>query len=171
MGGAERALGTAARARLIVSATILERLLSREAFKTLVLARSGGLCVFCPRPAIEAHHILERKLFANGGYYASNGAAVCADHHWDCEATRLSVEAVRAAAGITTVLLPEGLLAGRLYDKWGTRIWPSGLRSWGPLEGDVGARRALAAGGLLGRMMPASHHELDGSGFAQGVPS
>lgn len=149
-----------------MSATALEPLLSREAFQVEVLARSHGRCVFCTQAAMAAHHILERKLFACGGYYASNGAAVCAGHHWDCETTRLSVEAVRAAAGITVAILPQSLAPDGAYDKWGNRIWQSGLRSWGPLEGDGGARRALAAGGFLGLMMPAAYREDATAGIA-----
>lgn len=151
-----------------MKAAIQEPLLSRDAFKTAVLARSRGRCAFCTRPAVSAHHILERKLFVCGGYYASNGAAVCAEHHWDCETTRLSVEDVRAAAGVFVAILPETLEAGGCYDKWGNRIWPSGLRSWGPLEGDAGAWRALAAGGFLGRMMPAAYREGEADSLALG---
>lgn len=136
------------------------QLLSREDFKRWVLHRSAGKCVFCPQPAMDAHHVLERKLFADGGYYLGNGAAVCEDHHWACETTLLSVEAVRAAAGIKQPALPAGFEAARAYDKWGNRVWPSGLRTWGPLEHDTGARKALAAGGYLGALMPPGYAEL-----------
>jgi hypothetical protein len=136
-----------------------ERLLTRGEFKRQVFLRSRGKCVFCSRDAVDAHHILERKLFVDGGYYASNGAAVCEAHHWQCETTQLSVETVRAHAGINQSTLPAGLLTDVPYDKWGNRIWPSGLRSWGPLENDSGARKALAAGGVLGLMLPADYRE------------
>ena len=135
-------------------------LLSREEFKRQVFARSRGACVFCGKPAVDAHHILERKLFVDGGYYAENGAAVCEGHHWECESTVLAVDVVRAAAGLTgAVKLPPALDQAGTYDKWGNRIWPSGLRSWGPLETDTGARRALAQGGFLAVMMPADYCE------------
>jgi len=135
------------------------KLLSREEFSKQVLTRNGGKCVFCHKPAVDPHHILERKLFADGGYYLSNGAAVCDEHHWQCERTQLSVEEVRVAAGVSKVVLPPGFQEGATYDKWGNRVWPSGLRSWGPLEGDTGARKALAQGGVLGLMMPADFAE------------
>lgn len=134
-------------------------LLTREEFKRQVFLRSRGKCVFCACDAVDAHHVLERKLFADGGYYLGNGAAVCEEHHWQCETTQLSVEAVRAQAGIRQPTLPAGLLNAVPYDKWGNRIWPSGLRSWGPLETDSGARKALAAGGVLGLMLPADYRE------------
>jgi hypothetical protein len=135
------------------------KLLTREEFSKQVLARSRGKCVFCTKPAVDPHHILERKLFEDGGYYLDNGAAVCEEHHWQCERTQLSVEDVRAAAGIRDVVLPAGFERGTKYDKWGNRIWPSGLRTWGPLEGDTGARKALAQGGVLGLLMPGDYAE------------
>lgn len=122
------------------------RLLSREEFKRVVLARAGGRCVFCPAPATAAHHILERKLFPDGGYYAGNGAAVCDDHHWQCETTELSVEAVRQAAGIVAWVLPPGFDPARRYDKWGNEVLRDGTRVAGPLVDDVGMKRALHQG-------------------------
>jgi hypothetical protein len=60
-------------------------LLYRERFKEVVFRRAAGLCVFCAAQAVDAHHILERKLFAeDGGYYAGNGATVYEDHHRQC---------------------------------------------------------------------------------------
>jgi hypothetical protein len=138
-----------------------QTLLTRAGFREAVFARSKGRCVFCGQAAVDAHHILERKLFADGGFYLGNGAAVCDTHHWDCETTLLSVEDVRQAAGIKTVVAPNNLVVGARYDKWGNRCWPSGLRSWGPLQNDEGARRALAKGGFLGLLMPESYVELD----------
>lgn len=134
-------------------------LLSREQFKAEVFRRSAGRCIFCSAPAVDAHHILERKLFADGGYYLANGVAVCEAHHWQCETTVLTVEQVRTAAGICTAVLPAGFDSLAMYDKWGNRVWPSGLRTWGPLEQDTGARKALAAGAVLGLLMPADYAE------------
>ena len=134
-------------------------LLTRPEFSRLVLARKGGQCVACAKPAVDPHHILERKLFPDGGYYLDNGAGVCAECHLKCEFTTLSVEDVRVLAGITSPVLPPGFEPGVPYDKWGNRIWPSGLRTVGPLEHDTGMRRALAAGGVLGMLMPADYSE------------
>lgn len=134
-------------------------LLTREAFKTQVFARSKQRCVFCGAPAVDAHHILERKLFEDGGYYLDNGAAVCEDDHWKCETTEHSLEDVRRAAGITKPVIPPTLDASAVWDKWGNRVWPSGMRTWGALEGDTGAKKALAQGGFLGFMMPAGYTE------------
>lgn len=134
-------------------------LLTREAFKTEVFARSKQRCVFCGAPAVDAHHILERKLFEDGGYYLDNGAAVCEDDHWKCETTEHSLDAVRRAAGITKPAIPPTMDANAVWDKWGNRVWPSGMRTWGVLAGDTGAKKALAQGGFLGFMMPAGYTE------------
>lgn len=136
-------------------------LLTREEFKTQVFARSRGKCVFCNAPAADAHHILERKLFDNGGYYLNNGAAVCEDDHWKCETTEHSVDDVRLAAGIVFTVVPKSLYTAVKLDKWGNRVWPSGMRTWGPLADDTGARKALAHGGFLGLMMPEGYAEND----------
>lgn len=137
----------------------LDPLLTREEFKRQVFARNSGRCLFCQEPADAAHHILERKLFADGGYYLSNGAGLCARHHWQCETTELSVAQVRQHTGAVRHRFPDGWTTAGVYDKWGNRLWPSGLRSWGPLEADTGARKALAAGGYLGVMMPSTYTE------------
>ena len=144
------------RAPFAVDETVL---LSREEFKRQVFQRSRGRCVLCGCLAVDAHHVMERKLFADHGYYLGNGAAVCEQDHWRCETTEVSLDDVRKAAGIAHVVLPPGYSTAEQYDKWGNRVWPSGLRTWGPLETDSGARKALAAGGYLGRVMPAGYSE------------
>ena len=32
---------------------------------------------------VDAHHIMDRRLWKDGGYYLSNGAALCSKHHLD----------------------------------------------------------------------------------------
>ena len=127
-------------------------LLSREAFNEQVFKRDRMKCIFCTLPAVDAHHILDRKLFADGGYYLNNGASVCADHHLLCELTLLSVEHVRVSAGITEVIVPEGFDPAALYDKWGNKLRPDGLIEPGPLFEDTGCHRALVRGGALSRI-------------------
>jgi hypothetical protein len=111
-------------------------LLSREEFKKQVFARDKGKCVFCRLPAVDAHHILDRKLFPDGGYYLSNGASVCEEHHWSCEMTTITVEAVRTACGIQETILPNSLEAGPVYDKWGNIINLDGTRTKGSIFDD-----------------------------------
>lgn len=131
-----------------------EPLLSRARFKEEVFRRSRGRCCLCPAPAMDAHHILDRKLFDDGGYYLSNGAAVCEGHHWQCETTVLALPVVRAAAQIHQVVLPDCLAAlgfAAPLDKWGNLLldgtW-TGYRLLGPLGSDTGMNKALAAAGL-----------------------
>ncbi len=103
--------------------TISEPLLTREQFRERVFERDRGRCVFCGAPAVDAHHILERRLWGEcGGYFLSNGASVCATHHLDCESTFLSVEEVREKCGITKKILPPHFYDDVQYDKWGNII-------------------------------------------------
>lgn len=134
-------------------------LLSREAFKAQVFMRSKQLCGFCGGPAVDAYHILERKLFKDGGYYLDNGAAVCEKHHWMCETTELDLNAVRHACSIVRPVVPPCMNPSTTFDKWGNYVWLSGMRTWGPLEHDAGARKALEKGGFLGVMMPPGYAE------------
>ena len=54
-----------------------DELLSRDDFRELTFQRDGHRCVLCGAPAQDAHHIIERRLFPDGGYYLGNGASVC----------------------------------------------------------------------------------------------
>lgn len=127
-----------------------EALLSRDEFRSQVFKRDGSRCVICGAEAADAHHIIERRLFSDGGYYLSNGASLCAKHHLSAEHTTLSAEEIRAAAGIKGILLPETLEGSERYDKWGNAILPDGRRSKGPLFDDESVQKALRAGGVLG---------------------
>lgn len=124
-------------------------LLSRDAFRSAVFARSGGKCVICHGPAADAHHIMERRLFPDGGYYLNNGAAVCPQHHLDCETTKISVEDIRLAAGIERKVLPPEYYSDQPYDKWGNPILANGRRMRGELFQDESVQKVLAMGGVL----------------------
>lgn len=73
-------------------------------------------------------HIIERKLFLDGGYYIDNGASVCDEHHWSCEKTDISVEEVRLACKIKTIIIPEHFDINISYDKWGNVLLANGIR-------------------------------------------
>jgi hypothetical protein len=94
-------------------------LLTRDNFRESVFKRDSNKCVICKEPGVDAHHILDRKLFEDGGYYLDNGATLCSECHIDAEKSNLTVEQIREAAGITNIILPSGLLPGVIYDKWG----------------------------------------------------
>lgn len=69
-----------------------DKLLTREEFKKQVFARTKGKCCVpgCTCDAIDAHHIMDRKLWKDGGYYLSNGAALCSKHHLDAEQGKIT---------------------------------------------------------------------------------
>jgi hypothetical protein len=97
------------------------KLLTRDQFREGVFERDGHKCVICKAPAVDAHHIMERRLWPDGGYYLDNGASVCAECHIECEGTFISVEEVREAAGVKTIVPPH-LYPDQAYDKWGNPI-------------------------------------------------
>lgn len=119
------------------------KLVSREQFKEMAFKRDGYKCVFCSETKISCHHILDRKLFADGGYYVDNGASVCDKHHWDCEKTDLSVEVVRKACGIENIIVPEGFDKQKIYDKWCNVILPDGRREPGPMFFEENVQKVL----------------------------
>lgn len=121
------------------------KLLTRDAFREGVFARDGHRCVLCAAPGTDAHHVIERRLFPDGGYYLENGATVCADCHLACEATEVSVEEVRIAAGITRPVLPPHFYDdGTVVDKWGNVVLPDGRRLRGELFWDESVQKVLA---------------------------
>lgn len=121
-------------------------LLTRDEFRKLVFDRDGDSCVLCGADAQDAHHIMERRLWPDGGYYLENGASVCGKCHLRCEATLVSCEEVRAAAGIKTIAMPPHLYADAEspYDKWGNPILPNGQRMRGELFDDESVQKVLA---------------------------
>lgn len=119
-------------------------LLSRNEFREAVFARDGGKCVTCKQPGQDAHHIMERRLFPDGGYYLDNGATLCGQHHIEAEQTTLSCDAIRIAAGIKTVVLPPHLYKDQQYDKWGNPILPNQERLIGELFHDESVQKILA---------------------------
>lgn len=125
------------------------KLLTREAFREGVFARDRFKCVFCDKPAVDAHHIMERRLWPDGGYYLENGASVCEEHHLACERTLISVEDVRHACGITKIIVPPHLYDDHIFDKWGNPVLEDGRRGKGELFYDESVQKVLKEGGVL----------------------
>lgn len=100
--------------------SLLYPMQQREQFFSLVSQRQKGQCLFCTQPMCDAHHILDRALFSDGGYDLSNLAGVCAEHHWQCEITVLSVQEVLDAANIPNrlSLVHHGIIDSQQVDKW-----------------------------------------------------
>lgn len=126
-----------------------EVLLSRESFREQVFSRDRYACVFCGKVAMDAHHILERRLWPDGGYYINNGASVCGEHHILCEETNISVESVRQHCNITRPIIPPHLYRDQPYDKWGNPVLPNGQRLKGELFFDESVQKILAQGKVL----------------------
>jgi hypothetical protein len=127
----------------------MSELLDRDAFREAVLARSDGRCVACHAPATAAHHLIERALWHDGGYYVDNGVALCDRCHMEAENTRLGVEQLRLLAGIERVLVPAQLDPVVRYDKWGNTFSPEGYRILGPLAGRESMVRLLRRSGVI----------------------
>lgn len=100
----------------------MAKLLTRDDFRNGVFKRDNHTCVACGAPAVDAHHILERRLFPDGGYYLENGASVCESCHLRAESTELSAQKLRELCKIDEIVLPPHLYADHLYDKWGNII-------------------------------------------------
>jgi hypothetical protein len=109
------------------------QLLKREKFKELVFKRDKYKCIFCDKPAVDAHHVLDRALWKDQGYYINNGASVCAEHHWAVEKTDISVQEVWTKCGVTEPFLPPHLDPNLNYDKWGNILLDNGMRKPGEM--------------------------------------
>jgi hypothetical protein len=120
-----------------------DKLLTREKFKDEVFKRDNNSCVVCKNSAKDAHHIIERRLWPDGGYYLSNGVSLCELHHLEAESTSLSAESLRAFAKIEKTLLPPHLYKDNNYDKWGNIILPNGNRVRGELFFDQSVQKIL----------------------------
>jgi hypothetical protein len=134
------------------------KLLTRDAFRESVFARDKYKCVFCgktaeetPEGKLDAHHLIERRLWSDGGYYLDNGATVCEYHHLLCEQTQIPVENVREYAGITRILVPDQFYPEQPITKWGDYILENGRRTKGELFYDESVQKVLKAGNVLDR--------------------
>src|SRR6185312_16087472 len=121
----------------------MESLLSREEFRERVFKRDVYKCVLCSARAQDAHHILERRLWTDGGYYLSNGGSVCGPCHILCERTLVTVEDIRERAGITKPMIPDHFYSDLVYTKWGDTVLPNGQRTKGELFFDESVQKIL----------------------------
>jgi len=124
-------------------------LLSRDDFREGVFKRDSFSCIVCGKPVKDAHHILERRLFSDSGYYIDNGVSLCELHHIEAEQTKLSCEFLREKAGIENIVLPEHFFPDYKYDKWGNIVLPTENRLKGELFFEENVQKALKEGGFL----------------------
>lgn len=129
-----------------------QQLLTRDQFRERVFARDQHKCVICSQPGVDAHHIIERRLWTEphqrGGYFIDNGATLCSRDHLLAEQTILSVQQIREAAGCD-VVLPDHMYRDVQYDKWGNIITSKTTRTPGELFYDESVQKILDAGGVL----------------------
>lgn len=109
--------------------------MNREEFREAVFARDGGQCVVpgCDHYARDAHHLIERALWEDGGYHLDNGVSLCHGHHLEAEQNILSPESLRKWAGINKTLVPDQLDSNLEHDKWGKVKYPRTFHlPWSP---------------------------------------
>lgn len=120
-------------------------LLIRDEFRKQCLSRDGNKCVLCGETNnLVVHHIVERRLFDDGGFYLSNGATLCEEHHWKAEATIVGTQQLRDAVGITRIVLPEHLDSDETYTKWADVELENGMRNPGELFDDASVQKVIA---------------------------
>jgi hypothetical protein len=128
--------------------------LSRESFKEKVFERDGHKCVVCGDKAVDAHHLIDRSLWDDGGYYLDNGVSLCADHHIEAETTAISCTELREKAGIGHTLMPDHFYLDEEYDHWGNIVKPSGARVAGELYYKESVRKTIQESGNLEKFLP-----------------
>lgn len=101
------------------------QLLSRREFRERCLERDDGTCLvpWCGEDADEVHHIIERALWDDGGYYMANGASVCNDHHQYAEENLIPPHAFWRWIEADP-LTPEGIPTN--INKWGDESFTRG---------------------------------------------
>lgn len=117
--------------------------MERKDFRELVFQRDNYKCVICGKPAVDAHHIVDRSLFEDGGYHIDNGVSICTVHHIEAEETKISCDTLREKAGITKIILPDHFDDEDKYDHWGNIVLSNGTRLKGELFDQLNAQRAL----------------------------
>ena len=133
----------------------MNTLLDRKDFSYEVIERDHFKCVVCGATQdLVAHHVIDRSLFDDGGYYIDNGVAICPEHHLQAERTRISCKELRKRAGITNIVLPEHLDTEEEWDHWGNIVMPTGARLRGELFFQDNVQKALSDGGVLGDFLP-----------------
>lgn len=132
----------------------MNTLLTREEFKKAVFERDHARCIICGAPAIDAHHLIDRSLFDDSGYYIDNGVSLCSTHHLKAERTIISCKELREKAGISNIILPEHFDTEEKYDHWGNIERPNGVRLRGGLFYEENVQKALKEGGFLNYFSP-----------------
>lgn len=109
----------------------MEKLLSRDEFRKNVFQRDDHCCIIpipghkgrCNKPAVDAHHIIERRLWQDpaefGGYFLGNGASLCEEHHIAAEKNFFPPQYLWQILRITDPVRPKSFKSDTDYNKWG----------------------------------------------------
>jgi hypothetical protein len=129
------------------------KLLSRDEFRKQVFQRDKYVCCNCGFKGIldsdgepinlDAHHIIERRLWPDGGYYVDNGASVCEPCHILAEQTMLSCDVIREKCGIKKHINPPQFYDDDIVDKWGNYVLKNGQRLPGELFHDESVQKIM----------------------------
>lgn len=90
----------------------------RRKFREQCFERDNHTCVVpdCNADAVDAHHIIERSEWQNGGYIPQNGASVCEHHHKLAETNDIPPQAFWRWIGLDGIT-PDGMRTD--VNKWG----------------------------------------------------
>lgn len=100
-------------------------LLSRNDFRNSVFERDKHTCIIpnCNKSAVDAHHIIERRLWKYteefGGYFISNGASLCEEHHIAAEKNFFPPQYLWQLLKINDPIRPKSFEPTIDYNKWG----------------------------------------------------
>lgn len=101
----------------------MKTLLTRDQFRTDVLKRDKNKCVLCPNTDdLAVHHIMDRSIFDDEGYYLDNGISLCPMCHIKAEQGIYTCQELREFSNITEIILPDNLDPSYEYDKWGNAL-------------------------------------------------
>lgn len=112
----------------------------REKFRKACLSRSGNVCTvpWCDDTPDDVHHIIERKLWEDGGYIKENGAPVCSEHHRYAESNHIPPQAFWKWIGLEPTL-PDNI------DDWNVNKWGDSYEKpsdkWKSEDDDISTER------------------------------
>lgn len=124
------------------------KLLTRDEFRNGVFRRDNHKCIVCGNTGQDSHHIMERRLFEDGGYYLENGATLCGACHIKAEQTLISPDQLYDILKVDRIL-PDDLYDEFRYTKWGDIQLANGTRLKGPLFFDESVSKILFSGNVL----------------------
>jgi hypothetical protein len=126
------------------------KLLTREEFNEVARKRDNYCCVMCgSKGCLSVHHVIEHKLFPDGGRYIDNAATLCSDCHLKAEQTIISPKTLREKIGVVNPIYPPGYGDDTDFDKWMNPVLINGRRLKGPMFNTEQVQKVLKKANLL----------------------